>query len=248
MNNEVLPLFLNKSSLEIVGTWLETARETGGAALIDKESGWTSFDVVAKLRSLTKIKKIGHAGTLDPLATGLLIICLGKATKQIEQFQGQPKRYEAVIKLGATTRTDDAEASEENIAETEAITAESITAAIEKFIGEIEQIPPVFSAIKVNGRPLYKSARKGETVEPRPRLVQIYGITIRSISLPFIELEVHCGKGTYIRSLARDMGALLGCGGYLHSLRRTAIGDYNVGNAITISDVREYIGNLPAVN
>lgn len=244
MSNEALPLFLRKSSLEIADTWLEAARETGAAVLVDKESGWTSFDVVAKLRSLTKIKKIGHAGTLDPLATGLLIVCLGKATKQIEQFQGQSKRYEAVIKLGATTRTDDAEAPEENITETEAITAESITAATEQFIGEIEQIPPIFSAIKVDGQPLYKSARKGKTVEPRPRLVQIYGIAVRNITLPYIQLDVHCGKGTYIRSLARDIGALLGCGGYLHSLRRTAIGDYNVSDAVMISDVREHIGKL----
>lgn len=239
MNYVELPLFSRQTTAEQAAEWLEAAATSGAAALIDKSLGWTSFDAVAKMRSLTHIKKIGHAGTLDPLATGLLILCFGKATKLIEQFQGLPKHYSAIVKLGAVTRTDDAEAPEENICETGDLSHDDITDVLKRFIGKIEQVPPIFSAIKSGGQPLYKAARKGRSVTPQPRITHIYSIEIRKVELPFIELEVHCSKGTYIRSLARDIGAALGCGGYLSSLRRAAIGDFLADDALTVAEMRE---------
>lgn len=242
MNTADLPLLTGQSTDVSFSDWLIAARESGAAALIDKQTGWTSFDVVAKLRSLTRIRKIGHAGTLDPLATGLLIVCLGRATKRIEEFQKLDKHYSATIKLGATTPTDDAEMPEEHLKDTAGISEHDIATAAQHFSGLIEQIPPTFSAIKSAGRPFYKAARRGEAVAPPSRTVQIYSITVKKVSLPVVEIEVHCGKGTYIRSLARDIGAALGCGGYLASLRRAAIGDYTVENAVTIDIIKEYAG------
>ncbi len=233
-----MPMLSRQNLDSDISSWFNAARSDGAMALINKEMHWTSFDVVAKLRSLTHIRKIGHAGTLDPLATGLLIVCLGKATKRIEEFQGLDKRYAATIKLGATTRTDDAEAPEENMTDTNFVTFSKIVEILQNFQGAIEQIPPAFSAVKMSGQPLYKSARKGIKVEPQPRKVHIADIAVQNIALPFIEIDVICSKGTYIRSLARDVGAALGCGGYLASLRRTAIGDFIADNAVSISDVR----------
>lgn len=205
--------------------------------MIDKDMDWTSFDVVAKLRGITKIKKIGHAGTLDPLATGLLIVCCGTMTKQISTFQEQTKRYTTRIKLGATTKTDDAEAEEENVQSTDHLTEASIHEALKKFTGEIAQIPPMFSAIKKNGVPLYKLARKGEEIEREARHVTVYRLEVVSIEMPVLTLNIECSKGTYIRSLARDIGTELGVGGYMAALRRTHIGDFSVENAITIADI-----------
>lgn len=232
-------MILTKSTLDIYEEWLANAHENGGTVLIDKEKDWTSFDVVAKLRGLVRIKKIGHAGTLDPLATGLLIVCVGKATKTIDHFQGMPKVYEAVIKLGATTKTDDSEADEENIRDYSLLRNEEIEQAVQAFTGDIEQIPPMFSAIKKNGIPLYKLARKGQEIEREPRRVRIESITITDVALPYLHIEVLCSKGTYIRSLARDIGEKLGCGGYLSSLRRTAIGSLSVDEAVQIGDIQE---------
>jgi tRNA pseudouridine55 synthase len=228
---------LTASTLQDFPTWLETSRQAGGVMLIDKSLDWTSFDVVAKLRGITKIKKIGHAGTLDPLATGLLIVCCGAMTKQISTFQEQTKQYLANVKLGATTKTDDAEAEEEHIMATEHITKASIHEALKKFIGDITQIPPMYSAIKKNGVPLYKLARKGQEIEREARHVTVHSIRAASIDLPALVLDVECSKGTYIRSLARDIGAELGVGGYLTGLRRTAIGDFSVENAVTIAQI-----------
>lgn len=219
--------------------WLAALPEHGATILVDKEQHWTSFDVVAKLRGILRTKKIGHAGTLDPLATGLLIICAGKATKSIDSFQGLPKTYEAVVKLGATTKTDDAEAEEEHPCDCSHIPQEAIEQTLQKFIGDIEQIPPMYSAIKKNGVPLYKLARKGQEVERQPRKVHISNIELTKMALPYLHLTVYCSKGTYIRSLARDIGVQLGCGGYLASLRRTAIGSFTVENALTISDIQQ---------
>jgi tRNA pseudouridine55 synthase len=232
---------LTKATLADYADWLRDATDAnsaGGAMLVDKSKDWTSFDVVAKLRGMTRIRKIGHAGTLDPLATGLLIVCVGKATKSINEFQEQTKGYRAVVKLGATTKTDDAEAVEEHITPTEHITNEQIAAVVQSFIGAIEQIPPMFSAIKKNGVPLYKLARKGQEIEREPRRVTIDAIVIDSIKLPFVTLTITCSKGTYIRSLARDIGERLGVGGYLTDLRRTSIGAYSVDDAFTVADVR----------
>ncbi len=230
-------MMLTKETAENFEQWLADIPEHGGVALIDKDRDWTSFDVVAKLRGITRIKKIGHAGTLDPLATGLLIICLGKHTKSIQSFQDQKKEYRALVKLGATTRTDDAEADEEPVGDCLHLGREAIEAAVQSFTGAIQQIPPMFSAIKKGGVPLYKMARKGKEIEREPRSVFIESITIQDISLPYLTLDVTCSKGTYIRSLARDIGERLGCGGYLANLRRTAIGEYHVDNALRIGDI-----------
>jgi tRNA pseudouridine55 synthase len=231
---------LTKETLASFADWLHHARDTaseGSAVLVDKEKGWTSFDVVAKLRGMTRIQKIGHAGTLDPLATGLLIVCLGKATKSIDTFQQQTKGYYAVVKLGATTKTDDAEAEEEYCTSITHLTEEQIVGVAQGFVGTIEQIPPMFSAIKKNGVPLYKLARKGQEIERAPRQVTVDAIVVERVELPFVTLQITCSKGTYIRSLARDVGAALGVGGYLADLRRTSIGAYLVEDAVAVSDI-----------
>lgn len=230
-------MMLTKSTVNDFAQWLANVPEYGGVALIDKDKDWTSFDVVAKLRSLTRIKKIGHAGTLDPLATGLLIVCLGKMTKAIQSFQDQTKVYRARVKLGAVTRTDDAEAEEEQQRDCSHLSREEVEIAVQSFTGAIQQIPPMFSAIKKNGVPLYKMARKGQDIEREPRSVFIESIDIIDLSLPFLTLDVTCSKGTYIRSLARDIGERLGCGGYLADLRRTAIGSFKVDDALRIGEV-----------
>jgi len=217
---------------------INTSIETGAFILVNKSLNWTSFDVVAKIRSLTKIKKIGHAGTLDPLAVGLLIVALGKkATKEIEMFRDLNKTYLAEIKLGATTITDDSEANEENIKDISEISELQIKNVIKKFIGNIEQIPPIFSAQKINGTPAYKSARKNKEILLRPKQVEIFSIEIKKVSLPLITIEVICSKGTYIRSLARDIGKELRCGAYLYNLKRTNIGDYSVNDALSIEEI-----------
>jgi tRNA pseudouridine55 synthase len=231
---------LTQSTLSSFAEWRSLIADYGAVALLDKDRNWTSFDVVAKMRGLAQTRKVGHAGTLDPLATGLLILCFGKATKTIDEFQAQQKSYHAVVRLGATTATDDAEAPEENIAEPSkiaALTLESATQAVERFVGTIEQVPPMYSAIKKDGVPLYKLARKGKTLELAPRTVSIYAAPILAFEPPFLTLSVECSKGTYIRSLARDIGAALGVGGYLHSLRRTSIGAFSVQDAVRIADV-----------
>lgn len=204
----------------------------GKVILIDKPLHWTSFDVVRKLRGLLQIKKIGHAGTLDPLATGLLIVCTGKFTKRINEFMAQQKVYTGSITLGAVTPTYDLESKPEQEKPYSHITHEMIDAATQKFIGEIDQFPPIYSAIKKDGVALYELARRGEDVELKSRKITIYQFEITNIALPVVEFKVVCSTGTYIRSLANDFGAALGCGGYLSSLRRTAIGEFNAADAI----------------
>jgi tRNA pseudouridine55 synthase len=230
---------LTRDTLPKFGAWLDESRLTGGVLLVDKGMNWTSFDVIAKLRGITKIKKIGHAGTLDPLATGLLIVCCGPMTKRISEFQEQTKAYQAVVKLGATTKTDDAEAAEENIQDTSHLAEASIHAALEQFRGNIEQIPPMFSAIKKNGVPMYKLARKGEEIERDVRHVSVYKMEIVTLEMPFVTVNIECSKGTYIRSIARDLGTVLGVGGYLMGLRRTHIGAFDVANAVGVADISD---------
>ncbi|MFP4369532.1 MAG: tRNA pseudouridine(55) synthase TruB [Bacteroidota bacterium] len=232
-------IVFDKNSTLSYDEWLNAASTEGALALIDKDMDWTSFDVVAKLRNFTRIKKVGHAGTLDPLATGLLILGFGKATKELDKFKDMPKSYLAEIKLGATTKTDDAEADEENIRPVPGFTDNEIIDEIKDFEGKIEQIPPMYSAKKVKGHKLYTLARKGQEVEIAPSTVEIFSIKILKISLPRVLIDVNCSKGTYIRSLARDIGARLGTGGYLSSLRRTAIGPYNAGEAFTVNEFVE---------
>ena len=220
--------------------WLEITNTQGSAMLINKESNWTSFDVIAKLRNIVKLKKIGHCGTLDPFATGLLILCLGKGTKQISTFQNLPKQYYATIKLGATTKSFDIEQKEENIKDITGITENQIQDALNKFVGTIEQIPPMFSAKKINGERLYELARKDMELELKPVQVDIYSIELQKIELPFISILIDCSKGTYIRALARDIGSYLGVGAYLTQLCRTKIGDYSYSNAFTVNEIKEH--------
>ena len=208
--------------------------EDGQVILIDKPLHWTSFDVVRKIRSTLKIKKVGHAGTLDPLATGLLIVCTGKFTKKINEYMAQVKEYTGTFTLGATTPTYDKESAPENFAAFQHITEDEIKNATKKFLGEIQQYPPVYSAIKKDGVALYELARRGEEVELKARTITINEFEITDVALPIVSFRVLCGTGTYIRSLAHDMGQVLGCGAYLSELRRTKIGELNVDDAKTM--------------
>ena len=225
--------------------------KAGEMLLVNKPLSWTSFDVVNKIRFRLKhllgVKKIkvGHAGTLDPMATGLLIICTGKATKQLENYQGMPKVYTGTIRLGATTSSFDKETAIDQTYPTDHITEELIEVVRKQFVGKIEQLPPIFSAIKVDGQPLYKKARRGEKVEVKPRPVEIYNLDFRQIEIPDLHFEVKCSKGTYIRSLAYDFGKALNSGGYLTELCRTAIGEYRLADAW---DLEELVVGLEALN
>ncbi len=210
----------------------------GQVLLIDKPLGWTSFQAVNKIKwaikskfSLKKIK-IGHAGTLDPLATGLLLVCTGKFTKNIEQLQGAEKEYTGTITLGATTPSYDLETDVNATYPVKHITKESIGIAVSSFVGEIEQRPPIYSALKKDGKRLYEYARAGQEITIKKRKVSITAFEITQINLPDIEFRIRCGKGTYIRSLAHDFGIALRSGGHLSALRRTKIGDYNVNKAM----------------
>lgn len=208
----------------------------------NKPLGWTSFNLVSKLRYMIskslQIKKIkiGHAGTLDPLATGVLIICTGKATKRIKEFQYQTKEYIASIKLGQTTPSFDLETEMDKNYPTEHITRELVEETLKRFIGRIEQIPPSFSACKINGDRAYKLARKGEKVELKPKILVIDEIELLSFSMPEIKIRVVCGKGTYIRALARDIGIALKSGAHLTALERTRIGDISIQDCMNVED------------
>ncbi|MCG2615687.1 tRNA pseudouridine(55) synthase TruB [Terrimonas sp. NA20] len=205
----------------------------GRVLLINKPLRWTSFDAVRKIRNLVRIKKVGHAGTLDPLATGLLIVCTGKFTKKINEYMAKEKEYTGSFTLGATTPTYDLESEPENFLPLDGIDEAKIRAATVPFTGEIMQVPPAHSAIKIDGKRVYELARKGVEVKIDPRKVTITEFEITSIDLPVVQFRVVCSTGTYIRSLANDFGAALGCGGYLSSLCRTRIGEFTIENAIT---------------
>lgn len=221
----------------------------GQILLIDKPLNWTSFQVVNKLRweirNAFHIKKIkvGHAGTLDPLATGLLVICTGKMTKQINIYQGQVKEYTGTFVLGGTTPSYDLETEIDNTFSTTHITNELIHKTTKQFIGDIAQFPPIFSAIKKDGKRLYEFARAGEEVEIKSRNITINTFEITKIALPEIEFRVVCSKGTYIRSLVHDFGKALNSGAHLSVLRRTKIGDFNVNDALSIEN---FIMSLPS--
>lgn len=212
----------------------------GEILLFDKPLDWTSFDVVSKVRYLLcnnlgiKKLKVGHAGTLDPKATGLVVLCTGKATKRIESIQAQEKEYIATIKLGATTPSFDLESDEDHFFETKHITINLIEEKIKEFLGEIDQVPPIFSAIRVNGKRAFDYARGGQELELKSRKIQIDAIKIVNFELPFLTLKVNCGKGTYIRSLARDLGLSLESGAYLTALRRTRIGENRVEDGFNL--------------
>ena len=216
----------------------------GKVLLIDKPLKWTSFDMVKKVRWMTKIMKVGHAGTLDPLATGLLIICTGKYTKQINDYMGMTKEYTGSLVLGATTASYDLEQEPEIFKSIEAITELTIQEATKKFIGTILQMPPQHSAIKKDGKRLYESARQGIEVKVDPRQITIEQFEITKINLPQVEFRVLCSTGTYIRSLVHDFGQALGVGAYLSGLRRTKIGAFNVEDAIQWEDLEQEITTL----
>jgi len=218
----------------------------GEMLLINKPLTWTSFDVVGKIRNTLKpLKlKVGHAGTLDPLATGLLIICTGKLTKKIDEFQAQEKEYTGTFTLGATTPSYDLETEVDEKFPVDHITEEAIHAATVQFYGQIAQFPPPHSAIKMGGERIYLKARRGETVELKARHIEIKAFEITRIVLPEIDFRVVCSKGTYIRSLAHDFGKALGSGSYLSALCRTRSGNYSVENAFEVVDLVNHIRTL----
>jgi tRNA pseudouridine55 synthase len=208
--------------------------------LVRKPKGWTSFDVVNKIRSIFHVRKIGHAGTLDPLAEGLLIVCTGKKTREINLYQGQEKEYDAAILLGARTASFDAETPVIEWKSTEGITAEAVREVLGGFVGYQTQLPPMWSAAKVGGTRLYKYAKKGIVVERRLREILISSIEPTLIDIPQVRFTTVCSKGTYIRTLADDIGRKLGCGAYLESLTRTRIGAYRLSEAVTIEELVQY--------
>ena len=216
----------------------------GQVILIDKPLEWTSFDIVRKIRNLIKVKKVGHAGTLDPLATGLLIVCTGKFTKQINTYMGMEKEYTGTFTLGSTTPSFDLETEPVDFIETNHLTEEDIRNATIQFTGNIMQMPPQHSAIKKDGKPLYLSARQGIEVKVDARPVIIKEFTITEIALPIVHFKVVCSTGTYIRSLANDFGAALGVGGYMSGLCRTRIGLFKNEEAISIGDFETQIKRL----
>lgn len=208
-----------------------------GLLVVDKPSGWTSFDVVAKIRRLTGVRRVGHAGTLDPLATGVLVVCIGQATRLLEYLTGADKVYRSSFCLGVATSTDDADGEVIARTETSHLTCAGVAIALRHFVGDIEQIPPRVSAVKVGGVRAYQLARGGRDVDLRARRVHVARADLRSCDLPAISVEVACGSGTYIRSLARDLGAMLGVGGHVTALRRTRVGAFDEGQAHTIDEL-----------
>jgi tRNA pseudouridine 55 synthase len=219
----------------------------GEVLYFDKPLGWTSFKVVGHIRyhicrrMNVKKLKVGHAGTLDPLATGVMIVCTGKATKRIEEYQYHTKEYIATVKLGATTPSYDLEHEVDAVFPTEHITREMVEDALKNFVGEINQIPPSFSACKVDGKRAYDLARKGEDVELKPKLLVIDEIELLECALPEIKIRVVCSKGTYIRALARDIGESLGSGAHLTALQRTRVGDINISDCLDPRDFKSWI-------
>ena len=217
----------------------------GETLLIDKPPQWTSFKVVYKIKKAINIRRVGHTGTLDQLATGLLIILTGKSTKKMLEFQNLDKTYEGIITLGKTSPSMDTETEITENDVPEDLTEEKILSVRDRFLGEIVQVPPMYSALKVKGQKLYHLARKGKVVKREPRRVYISKFEIKKIDLPDIHFEIRCSKGTYIRVIANDFGEKLGCGAVLSSLRRTEIGDYNVDDALRVKELIQKVGSMP---
>jgi tRNA pseudouridine55 synthase len=211
--------------------------EKGEVLLVDKPLNWTSFDVVHRVRDLFHVKKVGHAGTLDPKATGLLILCTGKKTKEIDTFTGQEKEYEGIMQLGATTVSFDSETPEQDQKDFLRIDEKQILDVFSTFVGVQLQVPPMYSAVKYGGKPLYKYARKGRSLERQPREITISEFTLIKMDLPLVYFRVVCSKGTYIRSVVDECGKKLLCGAYLKELRRTRIGSLSLQQALQIEDL-----------
>ena len=228
--------------------------ESGFLLLVDKPLDWTSFDAVNKIRFSCKHKlqkkkyKVGHAGTLDPLATGLLLICCGKYTKLIETLQNQGKAYEFRMKLGFRTETYDAESEEIFVSDPTRIQENDVVNAMTAFTGDILQKPPIYSAIKIKGEALYKLARRGQNVEIKARPVHVSKLEVLNFANPFIDVHMECSKGTYVRSIAHDLGEALKCGAYVKSLRRTEVGQYSVNDALTIQECVEFINKVEVLS
>lgn len=224
---------------------------SGEILLVDKPQHWTSFDVVNKLRFAISRKtgklKVGHAGTLDPLATGLLIICTGKKTKELDNYQAQQKEYTGTLKLGATTPSFDAETEEQNPLPFDAVTPSMIQETVNRLTGVIEQTPPQFSAVKIDGKRAYTLARKDKTIEIPKRTISIFEFEITRIELPYIDFRVQCSKGTYIRTLVNDFGVLLGCGAYMTALRRTKNGAFTIEDAWQLEALIKTIADIETV-
>jgi tRNA pseudouridine55 synthase len=211
--------------------------EKGEVLLVDKPLNWTSFDVVHRVRDLFHVKKVGHAGTLDPKATGLLILCTGKKTKEIDTFTGQEKEYEGIMQLGATTVSFDSETPEQDQKDFLRIDEKQILDVFSTFVGVQLQVPPMYSAVKYAGKPLYKYARKGRSLERQPREITVSEFTLIKMDLPLVYFRVVCSKGTYIRSIVDECGKKLLCGAYLKELRRTRIGSLSLQQALQIEDL-----------
>lgn len=213
--------------------------ETGEFLLVDKPMDWSSFDVVKKIKVLFKVRRVGHAGTLDPKATGLLIVCTGRKTKTLDSFQLEEKEYTGSFELGARTPSFDSETQVFETKDFAGVSLADVEQAIQKFTGRIWQTPPMYSAAKIDGKPLYRYARKGKSVERPAKEIEIFGFQVTGFTPPFVEFKVVCSKGTYIRTLVEDLGIDLGCGCTLRSLRRTRIGSYKVEDAMSINDLIE---------
>jgi tRNA pseudouridine55 synthase len=218
-----------------------TELNAGQIIAIDKPESWTSFDVVNKLRRLTGVKKVGHAGTLDPFATGVLLVCFASATKQVGELMELEKEYHGTLVLGSETDSHDVTGRVIAQRPVPALTKAQLDAAIRRYVGEIMQTPPMFSAIKKDGRRLYQLARKGEHIALEPRPVTVYAFNVVAVNLPEISFELTCSRGTYVRALARDIGNDLGCGAFLKTLRRTRVGPYTADAALSIE---QFAGRL----
>jgi tRNA pseudouridine55 synthase len=221
--------------------------EEGQVLLINKPLEWTSFDVVRKIRSLIKIKKVGHAGTLDPLATGLLILCTGKFTKRINEYMSQEKEYTGTFTFGASTPTYDLESEPQDLRDYSAVTPEKLQAITQQYTGELLQVPPMHSAIKKDGKRVYELARKGQTIELEPRKITIKEFEFTAVELPVVHFRVVCTTGTYIRSLANDVGVAAGCGAHLSSLCRTRIGSFTLDKSMTMTQAEQWIKEVKGI-
>lgn len=211
--------------------------DEGEMILVDKPLDWTSFDVVKRLRSLLNVRRIGHAGTLDPKATGLLIVCTGNRTKTISEYAGLEKEYVGMMELGVTTPSFDSETEPDSRTDSSSVTLDLLLEAIKKLKGVQQQVPPMYSAAKYGGKPLYRYARKGRTVHREPKEIEVKEFAILRFSPPFAEFRITCSKGTYVRSLVHDAGRLVGCGATLRTLRRTRIGMHTVDRAVTLDEL-----------
>jgi tRNA pseudouridine55 synthase len=216
-----------------------------GLVVVDKPGGMTSHDVVARVRRLAGTRKVGHAGTLDPMATGVLVLALNRATRLLGHLTVTEKSYDATIRLGASTTTDDAEGEVVETRSTDGLTEDAVRAAVTAFVGEIDQVPSSVSAVKVDGKRAYARVRAGEQVELPPRRVTIHALEVTGVDLPDVRVTVHCSSGTYIRAIARDLGASLGVGGHLTALRRTSVGPFTLADARTLDDLSQELAITP---